>query len=353
MVQLLWMSIGAAAAAFIILAALLWWFVPKLQMRPIVLGDPKARADIEDNFRKTVGQALGGIAVLAGAGVAYLQFLQQQQAARELLISNQVAKGFEQMGQSGSDKIVLRLGGIYALEGVMNGSAEYHGPVLEALSAYVRNGTKAHEGDNPPDTDIQAVLRVISRRNVHAVEAVQYVDLRDVRIPRANLGGAHLRNADLTGADLTGANLIGADLTGADVTHANLMGAKLTRVDLTTASLRNADLTDADLVHANLSGAHLRQAHLTGADLYAANLRNADLTRADLSGAKGVEQLQLDQACGEGAKLPSGLALKPCPKPPFYILDEDCDEKATPGGLRPCPPPPPPFYRAHPIDPPR
>src|SRR6202035_5811098 len=100
------------------------------------------RADIEDNFRKTVGQALGGIAVLIGAGIAYYGTQQTlhvnedgarsgQQAARDLLISNQVAKGFEQLG---SDKVVVRLGGIYALEGVMNTSEQYHRPGLEALS---------------------------------------------------------------------------------------------------------------------------------------------------------------------------------------------------------------------------
>jgi hypothetical protein len=57
--------------------------------------------------------------VLVGAGLAYFQFTQQQQASHELLISNQVAKGFEQLG---SHEIVVRLGGIYALEGVMNTS---------------------------------------------------------------------------------------------------------------------------------------------------------------------------------------------------------------------------------------
>src|ERR1700709_2421666 len=108
-------------------------------MRFITLGDPKARADIEDNFRKTVGQALGGIAVLLGAVAAYLQFTQQQHAAHDLLISNQVAKGFEQLG---SDRLTIRLGGIYALEGVMNTSPEYHQPVREALCAFVREGTR-------------------------------------------------------------------------------------------------------------------------------------------------------------------------------------------------------------------
>jgi hypothetical protein len=100
------------------------------------------RTDVEDNFRKTIGQLLGGAAVLIGAGFAYLQFTQQQNAAHDLLISNQVSKGFDQLGQGGDDKVAVRLGGIYALEGVMNDSERYHKPVLEALCAFVRDGTK-------------------------------------------------------------------------------------------------------------------------------------------------------------------------------------------------------------------
>jgi hypothetical protein len=68
----LWkVGIGIAAVIVVVGVALLWWWVPKWQMRSVTTGDPKARADIEDNFRKTVGQALGGIAVLIGAGMAY------------------------------------------------------------------------------------------------------------------------------------------------------------------------------------------------------------------------------------------------------------------------------------------
>jgi hypothetical protein len=107
----------AAVGSVVVAALLLWWRVPKWQMRSITAADPKARADIEDNFRKTIGQLLGGAAVLIGAALAYVQFTQQQQtsqrqftqqqqASRDLLISNQVAKGFEQLG---SDKIVIRL----------------------------------------------------------------------------------------------------------------------------------------------------------------------------------------------------------------------------------------------------
>ena len=142
--------IAVAALALLYGIWWLWWRLPKRQTDRLALAirDPKARADVEDNFRKTVGQLLGGAAVLIGAAFAYLQFTQQQreshqqftqqqQASRDLLISNQVAKGFELLGNKDKD-IMQRLGGIYALEGVMNNSEDYHQPVLDALSAFVR-----------------------------------------------------------------------------------------------------------------------------------------------------------------------------------------------------------------------
>jgi hypothetical protein len=88
-----WLIVGAIALGAGAGAAALWWAwwrLPKRQVESLRLQirDPKARADVEDNFRKTVGQGLGGAAVLIGAGFAYLQFSQQQQASHELLISN-------------------------------------------------------------------------------------------------------------------------------------------------------------------------------------------------------------------------------------------------------------------------
>ena len=73
---------------------------------------------------------------------AQKQFSQQQKAAHDLLISNQVSKGFEQLA---SDKMAMRLGGIYGLEGVMNTSEQYRGSVLEGLCAFVRENTTASD----------------------------------------------------------------------------------------------------------------------------------------------------------------------------------------------------------------
>jgi uncharacterized protein YjbI with pentapeptide repeats len=362
-----WITIWLAVLAALLLLGIavygwVWW--PRRVVARLWLDDPKARADVEDNFRKTVGQALGGAVVLLGAGLAYWQFRQQQQtsssqfseqqrATHDLLISNQVSKGFEQLG---SEKVVIRLGGIYALEGVMNGSDQYHRAVLEALSAFVREGAKLPTTPPTPGTptqglptDIQAALTVIRRRSA----GLGIVDLNNTSIAGAIMRGANLNHADLravdlnhadlSSSDLTGAsldlanlfsaNLFSADLTSAQVAVANLAGANLGRAslgganlsytsltgaildnaNLTGALLADANLTGAALARANLTGAVLAGADLTGADLRGANLANANLTNANLTRTSLDGQKQLDEACGSDAVLPTGLTLKPCP----------------------------------------
>ena len=375
-----WLTVGVIAGSAVLLAAVgFWWWWPKRQADRLrlTIRDPKARADVEDNLRKTIGQLLGGAAVLIGGALAYLQFSQQQQtsqqqfsrqqqASHDLLISNQVSKGFEQLG---SDRVVVRLGGIYALEGVMNTSEQYHRPVLEALSAFVRDGTRTETGDGPPAIDIQAALTVIGRRvgpdltathipmaDLRADFVTGRPDLTAAHIPMADLAFGHLSRARLRGADLSGANLFGADLSsaylsvanlgganllGADLSHADLSYAKLSHANLFGANVNGANVSYADLSHAvlshaklshadlsvtnlgdvDLSAADLRGASLPGANLRGADLRYADLSDADLSAADLsaadltnaiVSQTRLQFACGIDVKLASSLTVKPC-----------------------------------------
>lgn len=190
----------------------------------------------------------------------------------------------------GSDKPFIRLGGIYALEGVMNTSAQYHQPVLEALSAFVRDGTRTDMSVGPPTTDIQAALTVIARRKVIPPES--QVFLGWCNIPRSFLVYANLRSANLLGANLTEAQLDGVDLS-----YASLIGTNLTQ----------ATMGGANLSHAFLSDAHLNSAYLKHVELTGAYLKDVDLT-----GAEGLTQTQLDQACGTNVKLDPGLTIKPC-----------------------------------------
>jgi hypothetical protein len=207
----------------------------------------------------------------------------------------------------GSKEVAVRLGGIYALEGVINTSDQYHQPALEALSAFVREGAKPPtplvNNELPPvnakpPTDIQAALTAIGRRSPGKGD----VNLSGVSIAGADLSRAELGRADLSHADITGANLSGANLSGTNLSHADLRGANLSAADLSRAYLRGGHLGLA-----NLSGADLSRAYLRGAHLSLANLSGANLRSADLDGQK-----QLNEACGSEAVLPTGLTLKPC-----------------------------------------
>jgi hypothetical protein len=329
-------AVGGGVAVGLVALWALWWRLPKWQMDRLdrlQIIEPKDRANIEDNFRKTVTQIVAGAAVLIAAAIAYNGTLQTNREARDLLISQQVSKGFEDLG---SEKLVVRLGGIYALEGVMNTSEQYHQPTLEALCASVRDNTKDYKGDGPPATDIQAALTVIGRRKAGEGDSV---DLAGAHIPKAAfpfkapLGYANLTDADLRKAILWYASLYDADLTNANLSDADLSGARLSDAHLNRANLTDADLGGAFLEFAGLTGAHLnranlryadlidavlRDANLTDADLRKANLWYADLTNANLSDADltdtNVTQDQLDKACGNaGTKLPPKLTIKHCP----------------------------------------
>ncbi len=166
-------------------------------------------------------------------------------------VTDRYTKAIEQLG---SDKLDVRIGGIYALERVARDSARDHPAVIEVLAAFIREHSHERWPPSDPDgreqarrarPDVQATVTVVGRRDAK----------RDIE--RINLSGANLFVAHLRGADLTGANLYSADLTGADLTGADLNSADLTR----------ADLTRADLTRADLTGAHLHGAILTGANL--------------------------------------------------------------------------------------
>lgn len=270
--------VGWLVASAIVMGALCgWWWLPRWQARRLILKDDKERADVEDNFRKTLGQLFGGLAVLIGAGIAYYQLVSQQkqtqltlQASHEQLISQQISKGFELLGQQDREKVVARLGGIAALEGVMKTSEQYRQPVLEALCAFVRDHTKTATA-GPPAIDIQAILTAIGRWEA----GTEGLDSSGGHI--VDLSGAHIPNARLFEAKLTGANLRHADLSHADLRHAKLFGALLNGADLKESYLSGAKLQNAYLLGTDLRGADLNGADLSGAALTSADLRNTSI----------------------------------------------------------------------------
>lgn len=154
----------------------------------------------------------------------------------------------------------------------------------------------------------------------------------------SEFGGALLAGANLQRSELVRSSFVGADLTGANFEKslasrsnfngAILRGARLVKAEFQRVSLVGADLTDADLsggdffrndfsnaqlISANLRDAIMSRAVFTGAKMKGANLSGAFLLRSrfdnvDLSEVTGLEQTQLDQACGDSTTiLPAGL----------------------------------------------
>jgi hypothetical protein len=222
----------------------------------------------------------------------------------------------------GSPSIEVRLGGIYALQRLMQDSPRDQPTVIAVLCAFVRDQTAltvATASSHPaPPTDIQATLTVIVSRNTAHDGTTTVVDFDRAQLANSQLYRADLARADLAGANLAGANLTGADLTGADLTGADLAGADLTGADLNGAALHGADLKHANLdlatVEANLVGADLTHATLVGATLAdaeaaTANLTGAIMTSAHLAGA------DLYRALKGLPRTPSSRFTASCPGP--------------------------------------
>ena len=176
-----------------------------------------------------MGGIVGGSALLFG-----LYFTARNlQVSQEGQITERFTRAIDQLG---SDKIEIRLGGIYALERIARDSERDHWPIMEVLTAYVREHAprrleegktrgddgakeKPEEDSNaepastdvpPPDPDVQAIMTVIGRRTHYWRQGeTEFLDLR----------GIDLRGADLVGADLRRANLLEANLVQEQVEH--------------------------------------------------------------------------------------------------------------------------------------
>jgi hypothetical protein len=205
---------------------------------------------------------LGGLVVTVMTSIATREQSRatqdQVRLAEQGQYTDRFGKAVDQVGQPGPEKIDVRIGGIYALEHLVQNANSYQPTVMKVLTAFIRTHAKAEpfcprdKASKPPE-DIQATLSVLARRD-----------------PRWD-GPSGI---DLTHTCLTGAQLFQANFRG---------------VDLNYAVLYNADLAHAELSDARLFRADLREASLNYARLFGVDRANADLRGADLSNVTGLK----------------------------------------------------------------
>jgi hypothetical protein len=163
----------------------LWaiWKVPQWYAASWTKLDLKDLAKLESDTRTMMVQAVGGVVLLVGLFFTWRNLRVTEQNSRQTLdlslrgqINDRFTKAIEQLGavnQDGKKKLEVRLGGIYALEQIAKESPDHHWPIMEVLTAYVREHApqkeeeqRSQEEVSPPKlaTDIQAILTVLGRR---------------------------------------------------------------------------------------------------------------------------------------------------------------------------------------------
>ena len=181
-------------------------------------------------------------------------------------MTDRFAKAIEQLG---SDKLDVRIGGIYALERVARDSARNHPTVMEVLTAFIREHSRepySREPWRPPDTGssgrIAAAQGALSTttRTWRLARTVRYLAARSSsstgnppeqeRVMRPDVQAA----ATVIGRRDAKRDIQRIDLTRADLAEVDLIRARLDRTDLTGANLTGANLADAVL------GPHMRRA---------------------------------------------------------------------------------------------
>lgn len=249
------------------------------------------------------------------------------------------AKAVEQLG---NEELHTRVGAIFVLEQIAQGSPEYHWIVIEVLTSYIRDLSIKEESTSKPEIkenfsarndiekekfflgekihkrlqeireepaisvtiDIQAALTVICRRNIkHDPQDKKVIDLRfcDIR-------GANIKNAKLRYANLTGAKISRIQLENADLSSARLRSADLTEANLNGANLNESDFSDATLTEANFEDCSLKKAIFSGPDLRGVNFKNANLEEAIFNNP--IEQVNLEGANFENVRLEKAKFIK-------------------------------------------
>ena len=203
----------------------------------------------------------------------------------------------------------VRNNAIHSLERISQDSQRDHWPVMEILTAYLKNNTSLEKNPLPdevrnkiksgeeidldkipaPRSDIQLIMTVLGRRSWGA-RVISYHKKQRLDLTELNLCRVDLKSCNLQYANFSESYAIHADFKYGNFQHAILMGISLQHSYLLEASFQYANLIEANLQYAspvciNFQNADLSTTGLQNANLNWANLRHCILYDADLQNA--------------------------------------------------------------------
>jgi hypothetical protein len=144
-----------------------------------------------------IQEAAGTLAALSTLAVIVFTWLSIQQVDDEhaLTREGQVTDRYNAaVTNIGEDSLEVRLGGIYALQRIMQDPPRDQPSIVNVLFTYIRNHAKqpkqaTNASNREPGSDIQAALTALNSRE-RAHDGTAGVDLRGADLRGANLGGA-------------------------------------------------------------------------------------------------------------------------------------------------------------------
>jgi uncharacterized protein YjbI with pentapeptide repeats len=313
------------AAVGLTVTFLVWWYIPILAVKRFNLTNGKERAELEDDYRKTISQAIGAIAVIATFVWTFVKDRETISQTREQL-DNQAKQFSEQQKQAANQfanqqfiaaaallkesAVGTRMAGLYSIEQIAKSQPEYRVPSAYAALGFIKSPVSLpHKDDkdtewSPIGADTQSAIGVLASLNGdHRIS----VDLQGAYLVRGNFvcsqictafTGANFQNARLYGANLSSLNLTGAKFDGSYMADWEAYADKWktlspddyenTRQDY-VVNFNNSMMINTGFDHVNMGGVTFENACLAGARFWLADLSRATFKGASLGNNAGCD----------------------------------------------------------------
>jgi uncharacterized protein YjbI with pentapeptide repeats len=322
-----WTAFSAAAVVAVVFIALTWWF-PTFYTNRFQIADPEKRAEVEDSYRKTVAQILGGAAIALTFAWTWFKDSQTLDLNRIQTSNQQFSEASALIANSDMD---ARAAGIYSMQQVVSTNSQYLVPVTNVLKAVIKTHKpeSGAEGASPLKVgdDVMAAIHVLDRLPLSGIDMQglylvggdfrSAIGFRGATFYSAALYQTNFASADLTDAVFDGAQMSDWESVGSalwsDTFIADWWGSKAwQRVQYVTL-FNYANLTNASFTGTSVAGAIFGHANLTGTKFVRTNL-----SRADFQDAENLDKAVFQNCCYGPPGQPRGLSpavmqtLTPC-----------------------------------------
>jgi hypothetical protein len=245
---------------------------------------------------------LGGIVLIIVQIIRTVKFSGQVKEQRRSNINSETLDQYiKAVDQLKDENIAVRLGGIYSLEKIMNSKDKevqgYHNTIIELLCAYVRekrpfdeekysedlklynkteeNSNNLKKYDVELETDLQAIITVLGRRNI--IENEIGIDLSSTNLFNASLFKANLIDSNLRSVYLKSADLRESNLVNAYLWKGKLNSTLMDDCNLACAFLEDVDFENANIVNVNFNYSNLYNVCFENSILMFSNFENVQI----------------------------------------------------------------------------